>query len=89
MDDKPQREALERGLLEASDVLLCLVNGGAPRGTDQNREEKGGKSELKDGVVEVDGGGGRREEGEEGGGGGGEVDAKEGGRGVDQGDGGK
>ena len=87
MDDKPQREALERGLLEASNVILYLVNGGAPRGTDQHREEKGGKSELKDGVVEVDGGGGRREEGEEGGGG--EIDVKEGGRGVDQGDGGK
>ena len=88
MDDKPQREALERRLLDALNVLLCLVNGGAPGGTDQHREEKGGKSELKDGVVEVDGGGGRREEGEEGGGGG-EVEAKEGGRGVDQGDGGK
>ena len=74
----------------SSFLLLCLVNGGAPRGTDQHREEQGGKGELKDGVVEVDGDGGRGEEGEEGGGGGGEeVNAKEGGRGVEQSNGGE
>ena len=51
-------------------VTWCgyLVDGGAPGGTEEEREEEGGQGEVEDGGVQLRGGRGRGEDGGEGGG---------------------